>query len=146
MEELIRLLDEDLEYVGHKIIGDTMYIRVESARRAAKCPYCGAESERVHSYYERRFSDLPIQGKKVEIVINNRKMFCGNPECSHKRFAETFECLPFKGKRSRRLTEEIVRVSLEVSSVTASSILKKNTAKVGKSTICNLLKKRRTAN
>jgi len=146
MKELIILLDKDLGYVGHEIIGDTMYVHVESVRESAKCPYCGAQSNRVHSRYERRFSDLPMQGKKVEIIINNRKMFCGNPGCSHKTFAETFGCLPFKGKRSKRLTEEIVRISLEVSSVTASSILEKNTAKVGKSTICNLLKKSRTQN
>jgi hypothetical protein len=41
---------------------------------------------------------LPIQGKKVEIVIRNRELRCDNPECGHKTFAESFDCLPFKGK------------------------------------------------
>jgi hypothetical protein len=36
-----------------------------------------------------------------------------------------------------------VRVSMEVSSVSASRMLRKRTADVGKSTICELLKKRR---
>ena len=141
MEELVKILDEDLEYVEHEIIGDTIYIQVSSNREAAFCPYCGTESKRVHSRYERRFKDLPIQGKKVEIVLTNRKYFCSNPDCLHKTFAESFACLPFKGKRSRRLTESIIELSLNVSSVTAAAMLRKGTADVGKSTICNLLKK-----
>ena len=143
MEALVKLLDEDLAYNGHEIQGEMIYIHVSSTRETAVCPYCGRESGKVHSRYERRFKDLPIQGKKVEIVINNRKMFCKNKDCAHRTFAETFACLPYKSKRSNRLTDEIVRISLEVSSVTASAILKKRVAKVGKSTICNLLKKSR---
>lgn len=143
MDELIKLLDADMEYVSHEILSDVINIYVESSRSSAVCPYCGIESSRVHSRYERRFSDLPIQGKQVEIVLNNRKYLCGNSDCPHKRFAETFSCFPYKGKRSKRLTEEVIRVSMEVSSVTASSMLGKSVAKVGKSTICNLLKKSR---
>ena len=141
MKEIVKLLNKDLKYVRHEINEDLMYIYVKSSRKEAKCPYCGEIGKRIHSRYERRFRDLPIQGKKVEIVLDNLKYFCDNPECGHKTFAETFDCLPYKGKRSKRLTESIIALSLNVSSITASSILKKGTADVGKSTICNLLKK-----
>lgn len=143
MDELVKLLDKNLEYIGHEISGDTIHVYVESNRKEAVCPYCGKASSRVHSHYERKFLDLPIQGKKVEIIIRNRKLRCDNPECGHKTFAETFDCLPFKGKRSLRLTKEIVKVSMEVSSIKASTMLKKGVADVSKSTICTLLKKRR---
>ena len=143
MNELIKLLDNDLEYVSHEIDDDVIHIYVVSSRKEAICPYCGQSSGRVHSHYERGFFDLPMQGKKVEIIILNRKLRCGNPDCRHKTFAESFDCLPFKGKRSQRLTDEIVKVALEVSSVKASKMLKKGVADVGKSTICALLKKRR---
>lgn len=143
MDELIKLLDKDLKYTSHEISGDTIYVYVESNRNKATCPYCGRASSRVHSHYERRFLDLPIQGKKVEVIIRNRKLRCDNPECKHKTFAESFACLPFRGKRSLRLTEEIVKVSMEVSSIKASTILKNGVADVSKSTICTLLKKRR---
>lgn len=46
-----------------------------------------------------------------------------------------------KGKRSRRLTYEVVKVSMEVGSVSASGILRRGIADVGKSIICELLKK-----
>ena len=141
MDEFVKLLCKDLEYERHEIDGDVIYIYVKSCREKAKCPYCGMTGKRVHSRYERRFRDLPMQGKKVEIVLENQKYFCNNFECGHKTFAESFDCLPFKGKRSRRLTESIIELSLNVSSVTAAAMLRKGTADVGKSTICNLLKK-----
>ena len=141
MDEFVKMLCKDLEYANHEIAGDVIYIYVKSNKNEAKCPYCGIVGRRVHSHYERRFRDLPIQGKKVEIVLDNQKYFCHNLDCSHKTFAESFDCLPFKGKRSRRLTESIIEISLNVSSITAATMLRKGTADVGKSTICNLLKK-----
>ena len=68
-------------------------------------------------------------------------MFCTNPECGHKTFAETFGFISPKVKKSRRLLEKIINVSLSVSSVNAADMLKDGIADVGKSTICNLLKK-----
>jgi len=141
MDEFVKLLCQDFEYVSHKTDGDKVYIYVKSNRSEAKCPYCGVIGRRIHSRYERCFDDLPMQGKKVEIILDNRKYFCKNHECNHKTFAESFDCLPFKGKRSRRLTDAIIELSLNVSSVTAATTLRKGTADVGKSTICNLLKK-----
>ena len=81
---------------------------------------------------------------KSRIIIENRKMFCTNPECGHKTFAETFGFISPKAKKSRRLLEKIINVSLNVSSINASDMLKDGIADVGKSTICNLLKKRYT--
>jgi len=141
MDEFITLLCPNLEYITHEISQDLIHIYVRSNRSEVSCPYCSAIGTRVHSHYDRCFRDLPMQGKKVEIVLDNKKYFCDNPACGHKTFAESFDCLPFKGKRSRRLTESIIELSLNVSSVTAAAILKNGTADVGKSTICNLLKK-----
>lgn len=141
MDEFIKLLDKDLEYVGHSILGDTIYIKVISIRKSTVCPYCGTPSKNTHSYYERSFQDLPIQDKKVMIVLKNRKMFCTNKECTHKTFAETFNFLPFKSKKTTRLENEIINISQNVSSMAAARIINTRIANVGKSTICNLLKK-----
>lgn len=146
MDELIKLLDPDLEYINHEIIDDEYFIKVASTRHELYCPFCGQLSSKTHSKYERTFHDLPIQGRKVTIIINNRKMFCMNTQCTHTTFAERFDFLHNKAKKTKRLEEEIVRLSLNCSSVAASEILKKNFVDVGKSTICNLLKKRRTNN
>ncbi len=41
MDEFIKLLDANLEYINHKIIDDTIYINVKSNREEAQCPFCG---------------------------------------------------------------------------------------------------------
>lgn len=146
MEELIKLLFKDLEYLCHEVIDDTIYISLESSKKLVICPYCQRPSEKVHSYYKRSFQDLPIQGKKVIYIINNKKMFCNNPDCEITTFAETFEFLGFKAKKSKRLEDEIMNISVNMSSLAAEQLLKTSVGKVGKSTICNILKKRSSCN
>ncbi|QCJ41179.1 transposase family protein [Bacillus sp. S3] len=70
----------------------------------------------VHSTYPKSFQDLPMQGNKVMIHLNNRKLFCKNPTCSHKTFTERV-------------------VSMHCSSVTASKVLSRSTANISKSTL-----------
>jgi len=141
MKDIIKLLDENLTYLEHQITGDYIVITVESNRDEVSCPYCGKTSSRVHSTYGRSFQDLPIQGKKVFINIINRKYFCDNRDCPNTTFAEPFDCLRPKAKKSGRLIDEIMKVSVEVSSVAASKMLKDGIADVSKSTICDMLKK-----
>ncbi|KOC50107.1 ISL3 family transposase [Clostridium botulinum] len=142
MDEFIKLLDENLDYISHEIIADTFYIDVVSNRKQVICPFCGTPSTKTHSRYIKQFQDLPIQGKKVIINLTNRKMFCVNEDCSHKTFAEGFDFLMPKAKKSKRLEKEILNLSLNLSSINASKYLSEKVAKVSKSTICNLLKKR----
>lgn len=71
-------------------------------------------------------------------------MFCTNPDCEKTTFAESFDFLPHKAKKTSRLEEQIINLSINVSSLAAEQILKSSIANVGKSTICNLLKKRHT--
>lgn len=143
MDEIIGLPDEKLRYVSHEIDGNTIIIHVESTGKQAYCPYCGTMSDKVHSKYTRKLQDLPIQGKKVKLLIKKRKFFCINAECSHKTFAEPFEFFEGKASRTKRLQEEILRVALTQSSVSASKYLRSSVADVGKSTICTMLKKER---
>ena len=55
MDEFIKLLDENLDYLEHTIIEDTIYIYVTSNRKEVICPCCGKPSSKVHSTYERSF-------------------------------------------------------------------------------------------
>ena len=143
MEELIRLLDENLQYGGHEIHGDEIHMLVSSARTNASCPHCGKESRQIHSRVTRTLKDLPIQGKKVIIRLEQNKYFCKNKACTHKTFAERFDFFEPNATTTNRLREEIIRIALTQSSVAASRYLRSSVADVGKSTICNLLKKGR---
>lgn len=142
MDEFIKELDENLDYLEHEISGDEIRIYVASSRKSCKCPYCGCDSMRVHSRYEKSFQDLPVMGKKTKIIIGNRKFFCDNPDCTYITFAERFDFLKQNGKKTPRLIDKIVDISLNTSSTAASRTLRDGIADVGKSTVCNLLKKR----
>jgi len=141
MDQFIKRLDANLKYEEDETVGDTCYLYVTSAKKKPVCSNCGQSSSRVHSTYTRSFQDLPVQDKKVIVVIKNRKMFCDNPDCKKTTFAETFPFIPPKGKKSKRLIEKIIDISLNVSSVTAASILSGGVVSIGKSTICTMLKK-----
>lgn len=144
MDEFIKELNADLDYLAHEITEDEVIIYVASNRKSCKCPYCGCDSTRVHSRYEKSFQDLPVMGKKTKIIIENRKFFCDNPDCGFTTFAERFDFLKQNGKKTERLIDKIVDISLNTSSITASRTLRDGIADVGKSTICSLLKKRYT--
>ena len=141
MREIIELLDENLVYHDHHVYSDYIDVSVHSNRQSVSCPLCGQSSSRIHSRYHRSFHDLPIQGKEVRIHLINRKYFCLNLECPQKIFAESFDFLQPNSKKTNRLLDKILNTSLEVSSVTASRLLRDDSVKVGKSTICNMLKK-----
>jgi transposase len=143
MKEVIKLLDEDLKYVKHEIKGPELWIEIKSVREEAKCPYCGQSSRHIHSRISRKLKDLPIQGKKVILCLEQRKYFCKNKKCRYKTFAERFNFFDSKATKTHRLQEEILRVALTQSSVAASRYLRASVADVGKSTICNLVKKGR---
>lgn len=144
MDGVIKLLDKDLEYIGHEIIKDTIYIDIKSNKVEAHCPYCHTPSQRIHSRYKRRFQDLPIFDKKTVLILNNRKFFCNNENCNRKTFSERFDFIEDKAKKTRRLENEIIDLSKNMSLISASKLLSKNIAAVGKSTVCNILKKRNT--
>jgi len=140
MEELIKELDENLQYQSYEICGREIKIQVKSLRIESFCPHCGKVSSQVHSRTTRTIKDLPIQGKKVKILLSHKKYFCKNKECRNKTFAERFAFYSDKATKTNRLQEEILRVSLTQSSIAVSQYLRSSVTDVGKSTICNLLK------
>lgn len=68
-------------------------------------------------------------------------MKCQNPECSHKYFSERLPFASKNAKKTDRLVDRILKTSSEVSSVCSSKLLKDEKITIGKSSICNLLKK-----
>lgn len=110
MDELITLLDENLICTGTEISSDFICFSVTSTRKECVCPSCQSVSSRVSPHYNRNFQDLPIQDKKVVIILSNRKMFCDNSSRHRPTFAETFSFIDNKAKKTKRLKETILEV------------------------------------
>ena len=64
-----------------------------------------------------------------------------NSVCSHKTFSERLDFIAPKERKNRRLVNKILKTSSKSSSVSASALLKEDSIKICKSSICDLLKK-----
>lgn len=133
---LLADLDPDIRCISYEVDGDILRLYVESVRSDVRCPECGQPSAKRHSVYPKKFRDLPALGKKVEIVMKNRVMFCENPECGRSTFSERFEFLKPYGRKTDRLWDKIEDIALNTSSVKASATLRDGIADVSKSTLC----------
>jgi len=141
MDELIKLLNPSYELISSNIKKKLIVLSIRSTIESKKCPYCGKKTKRVHSTYQREIQDLPIQEKQVILLVDTRKMFCDNQECTHKTFSESHPFVAYKGRKTERLIKNILYTSAQLSSVNASKLLKSDHIIAGKSSICNLLKK-----
>lgn len=124
-----------------QIKNQTDYFRSTICKGQVPCPYCGTVSSKVHSVYQREIQDIPLQDRQTILLLNTRKMFCMNPACGHKTFSERFDFIAPKERKTRRLVNKILKTSSKLSSVSASALLKEDSIKVCKSSICDLLKK-----
>ena len=118
-----------------------MIFHIASTIKELECPFCGSKTSKVHSVYQREIQDLPMQGEKVILLVDTRKMRCMNPNCSHKTFSEKHPFAAARSKKTDRFIQNILYTSSQLSSLNASKLLKSENISVCKSSICNLLKK-----
>lgn len=66
---IVKDLDSNYRLDAFRNKADKIIFEISSAISTANCPYCGKESKRIHSRYQREVQDLPIQGKKVVLLV-----------------------------------------------------------------------------
>ncbi len=54
----------------------------------ACCPNCGVASHRLHSRYVRHLVDTGLGGREVTVALTVRRLFCDQPGCPRRTFAE----------------------------------------------------------
>lgn len=69
MDFIVKDLDSNYRLDAFRNKADKIIFEISSAISTANCPYCGKESKRIHSRYQREVQDLPIQGKKVVLLV-----------------------------------------------------------------------------
>ena len=63
------------------LIDGVWVVEAQKQGTAAACPRCQVASSARHSSYQRRFWDLPIQGRPVRITLTVCRWQCRNAEC-----------------------------------------------------------------
>jgi transposase len=95
--------------VRTELAGSLLCIRARTRAGAAACPACGHSSRRVHSRYERRLADAAIGGRRVIIWLQVRRLFCGEPGCAKRTFAEQVPGLTARYARKTPLLTELLQ-------------------------------------
>ena len=141
MQDYIKKLSENLNFINETVEGNNLIINVASTEKECRCPNCGKLSKSVQAKYLKKFQDLPINGKTVYIKIYNRVFNCTNTKCDLDMFAEQYSFVEFKQNKTKRLVKHILDVSNECSTREAEKKLRDEGILIGKSTIALLITK-----
>ncbi len=78
----------EVELVSLSRVAAAIEMRLKTCRGSATCPACGTSTQKVHSRYVRRLTDLPWDGVPVVVHLKTRRFFCVEPGCRRKVFTE----------------------------------------------------------
>jgi len=96
-----------------EVSGDCVWLRARARADDAACPRCACSSGKVHSTYQRRLSDAAIGGRRVRILLRIRRLFCVNPGCRARTFAEQVDGLTsWRSRKTPPLARALASIAL----------------------------------
>jgi transposase len=96
-----------------ELVGDLVTFRVRARASGAACSGCARHSARIHARYQRQLADLPLGGRRVQVIVHIRRFKCLNRRCGQSTFSKQIPGLttPF-ARRTPPLTDALVKVAL----------------------------------
>ena len=95
-----------------------------SIDKQATCPLCQQVSSRLHGFYYRKPTDLPISDKQVQLRLRLRRFRCLNPACSKRTFGQSCpDWLPAFARRTNRLAHAQRSVAMMLGGQAGSRLL-----------------------
>lgn len=124
----------------HKIENNESVIRIYASIRStrSRCPICGKYSNRVHDYYFRTISDLPIFQSKTIILLKTRKFKCVNKQCQRKVFSEQTPVILRYSRRTERAEKLLDTLAIELTGRLGSILSKQLNLYVSSSTMTRI--------
>ncbi len=113
-----------------------IYASIKAKR--SKCPKCEKYSNKVHDYYTRTLSDLPVFQNKTTIILKTRKFKCQNPQCNRKVFSEQTPYILRYSRRTKRVSKVLDSLSIELTGNLGSILSKQLLISVSNSTITRI--------
>jgi len=113
-----------------------IYASARSPR--SRCPVCGKYSNRVHDYYYRTISDLPIFQSKTIIILKTRKFKCVNRLCQRKVFSEQTPAILRYSRRTERTAKLLETLAIELTGRLGSIVSKQLNLTVSSSTMTKI--------
>ena len=136
MDKLVKLIDVNFEYLGHNIVNNICKLITKGSNLSVLwkgfCTSTFPLWEKVSRFTNTR--------KKSGCIIKQQKNILRQWTLRYKTFAEKFDSIDSRSRKTKRLMEEIITISLSQSSVTAARYLQESVVDIKKSSICNYLK------
>jgi len=79
-----------------------------ASRENPICPVCYIRSTSLHSRYQRRLWDMPVQGVPVRLNVLTRRWRCHNPNCVRRIFVERLSEVARPHARWSRAVEQVL--------------------------------------
>jgi len=76
---------------------------VTADEQARRCPQCGTRSRRSKGWRVTRPRDLPVGGRRPQMVWRKHRWRCDEPDCPRKSFTETVTAVPTRHRLTVRL-------------------------------------------
>jgi transposase len=123
---------------------DRTVITVRPSRSFGLCPSCGTISRRVHSYYRRCVTDLPLSGHIVQLVVIARRFRCDAVLCGRQIFTERFadSVLAPSARRTTRLDCIVHHLGLALGGRPAAGFAKRLMLPVSNDTLLRVVRRR----
>jgi transposase len=101
-------------------------IAATSIQSTAKCPDCQNKSTRVHSYYPRSPTDLPVSDHRVRLLLTVKRFRCQNAYCTRSTFVEDLPNLIAKSaRRTKRLDTALEAIAFALGGRAGSRLTSK---------------------
>lgn len=112
------LVIEDVADEGERIV-----VLARTPQGTAVCPACGASSGRVHGFHLRMMADVPVDGRRVVVRVQVRRLVCPTRGCRQTFREQLPGVLERYQRRTARLTRQVKAVVKELAGRAGSRLL-----------------------
>ena len=122
--------------------GNQVEIFAVSERGSARCPDCGTNSSRVHSYYDRSPADFPISARCVRLHLRVKRFRCQNEGCPRATFVEVFpHRLDKYARRTLRLHKAQAAIAFALGGQAGRRLASKLQMPISEDTLLRMIRK-----
>ena len=122
--------------------GDGFVIAIRGSASVCRCPMCGCVCGRVHSQYRRRLADLPATGVRIALILQTRRFFCDAAACARRIFAERFDAVEPRARRTNRLDDVVHCLAIALGGRPAASLSRRLNVAVSNDTLLRMVRRR----
>jgi transposase len=103
--------------------GDRIVVRARTPEGPVPCPDCEVPSVRVHGYHQRTVADVPVDARRVAVVVQVRRLVCPTRGCRQTFREQLAGVLGRYQRRTSRLIAQVGAVVRELGGRAAVRVL-----------------------